>query len=198
MSESNSQSTGTSQDSIHTEQPVVSSPCVVNITATFNCHVNPSTGSCSIPITPQAQPQPVQPDLPLSLEEQLRVSCEEENSKEALQSVQERGMSMFKAWGGSPAASLFQWQLFDPGLLHLCVLSYCTDLSALRCTGQTRDGTSCHFMIKPVAFMWPGYHIVYHCVTGNNSLSMCHQLQLWFCAAAKLPVSSGRSSPQIT
>ncbi|XP_036415589.1 tumor necrosis factor receptor superfamily member 1B [Colossoma macropomum] len=95
-SDSHSQSTGASQDSIHTDQPVVSSPCVnVSITATFNCQVNPTTGSCSIPISPVVQPQPVQTEPPLSQEEELGVSCEEENSKDASQSVQESGMTMF-------------------------------------------------------------------------------------------------------
>ncbi|XP_066527486.1 tumor necrosis factor receptor superfamily member 1B isoform X2 [Hoplias malabaricus] len=92
-SDSQSQCTGASLDSIHTEQPMVSSPCVnVSITATFNCHVNPNNGTCSIPISQTVMPE-VQ--LPLSQEEQLRVSCEEENTKDHLQSVQESGMSVF-------------------------------------------------------------------------------------------------------
>uniref|UniRef100_A0A3B1JV08 Tumor necrosis factor receptor superfamily, member 1B n=1 Tax=Astyanax mexicanus TaxID=7994 RepID=A0A3B1JV08_ASTMX len=115
-----SQSTGDSQDNIHSELPSVSSQCVnFSFTATINCQLNQSQGSCSIPIRsptqpqpqqqpppyPQPQPQPepetethpppAQPDLPLSQEEQLlRVSCEEENSKDALQSVQESGMTV--------------------------------------------------------------------------------------------------------
>ncbi|KAI4889944.1 hypothetical protein NFI96_015106 [Prochilodus magdalenae] len=95
-SDSHSQSTGASQDSIHTDQPVVSSPCVnVSFTATFNCQVNPTMGSCSIPINSVVQPQPAQTEVPLSQEEQLGVSCEEENTKDALQSVQESGMTVF-------------------------------------------------------------------------------------------------------
>ncbi|XP_072522221.1 tumor necrosis factor receptor superfamily member 1B [Salminus brasiliensis] len=114
-STSDSQSTGASQESIHTEQPVVSSPCVnFSFTATINCQLNQPPGSCAIPICPTNQPQPqpqpqpesqpqpqpqpeLQPqsDLPLSQEEQLRVSCEEENSKDALQSVQESGMTVY-------------------------------------------------------------------------------------------------------
>ncbi|XP_017539129.1 tumor necrosis factor receptor superfamily member 1B [Pygocentrus nattereri] len=95
-SDSHSQGTGASQDSIHIDQPVVSNPCVnVSFTATFNCQVNPTTGSCSIPISPVLQPQLVQTEPPLSQEEELGVSCEEENSKDASQSVQESGMTVF-------------------------------------------------------------------------------------------------------
>ncbi|KAL6464962.1 hypothetical protein MHYP_G00272790 [Metynnis hypsauchen] len=94
-SDSHSQGTGASQDSIHIDQPVVSNPCVnVSFTATFNCQVNATTGSCSIPISPVLQPQLVQTEPPLSQEEELGVSCEEENSKDASQSVQESGMTV--------------------------------------------------------------------------------------------------------
>ncbi|XP_053509362.1 tumor necrosis factor receptor superfamily member 1B [Ictalurus furcatus] len=93
-SDSHSQGTGMSQDCIHVEQPAVSSPVLnLSITATFNCQVNPATGSCSIPISPCVH-QP-EPEFPLSQEEELCVSCEQEDSKDAIQSVQESGMTKY-------------------------------------------------------------------------------------------------------
>ncbi|MCJ8744644.1 hypothetical protein PDJAM_G00121020 [Pangasius djambal] len=93
-SDSHSQGTGVSQDCLHVEPPPVSSPVLnVSITATFNCQVNPTTGSCSIPISPSVPPP--EPEFPLSQEEELCVSCEQEDSKDAIQSVQESGMTKY-------------------------------------------------------------------------------------------------------
>ncbi|KAM9443846.1 tumor necrosis factor receptor superfamily member 1B [Clarias gariepinus] len=92
--DSHSQGTGVSQDCLHIEQPSVSSPVLnVSITATFNCQVNPAMGSCSIPISPCVLP--AEPELPLSQEEELCVPCEQEDSKDAIQSVQESGMTKY-------------------------------------------------------------------------------------------------------
>ncbi|GAA6077590.1 tumor necrosis factor receptor superfamily member 1B, partial [Tachysurus ichikawai] len=93
-SDSHSQGTGVSQDCLHVEQPSVSSPVVnLSFTATINCQVNPATGCCSIPISPCVQLP--EPEFPLSQEEELCVSCEQEDSKDAIQSVQESGMTKY-------------------------------------------------------------------------------------------------------
>ncbi|XP_027024593.1 tumor necrosis factor receptor superfamily member 1B [Tachysurus fulvidraco] len=93
-SDSHSQGTGVSQEFLHVEQPNVSSPVVnLSFTATINCQVNPATGCCSIPISPCVQPP--EPEFPLSQEEELCVSCEQEDSKDAIQSVQESGMTKY-------------------------------------------------------------------------------------------------------
>ncbi|XP_060714127.1 tumor necrosis factor receptor superfamily member 1B [Tachysurus vachellii] len=93
-SDSHSQGTGVSQDCLHVEQPTVSSPVVnLSFTATINCQVNPGTGCCSIPISPCVQVP--EPEFPLSQEEELCVSCEQEDSKDAIQSVQESGMTKY-------------------------------------------------------------------------------------------------------
>ncbi|TSU49997.1 Tumor necrosis factor receptor superfamily member 1B [Bagarius yarrelli] len=91
-SDSHSQGTGVSQDCLHVEQPSVTSPVVnLSFTATINYQVNPATGCCSIPISPCMQPP--EPEFPLSQEEELCVSSEQEDSKDAIQSVQESGMT---------------------------------------------------------------------------------------------------------
>ncbi|XP_058229544.1 tumor necrosis factor receptor superfamily member 1B [Hemibagrus wyckioides] len=93
-SDSHSQGTGVSQDCLHVEQPSVSSPVVnVSFTATINCQVNPATGYCSVPISPCVHLP--EPEFPLSQEEELCVSCEQEDSKDAIQSVQESGMTKY-------------------------------------------------------------------------------------------------------
>ncbi|KAI5093275.1 tumor necrosis factor receptor superfamily, member 1B precursor [Silurus meridionalis] len=93
-SDSQSQGTGVSQDCLHAEHSTVSSPVVnLSFTATINCQVNPTTGSCSIPISPCVHS--LEPEFPLSQEEELSVSCEQEDSKDAIQSVQESGMTKY-------------------------------------------------------------------------------------------------------
>ncbi|KAI5622940.1 tumor necrosis factor receptor superfamily, member 1B precursor [Silurus asotus] len=93
-SDSHSQGTGVSQDCLHAEHSTVSSPIVnLSFTATINCQVNPTTGSCSIPISPCVHS--LEPEFPLSQEEELSVSCEQEDSKDAIQSVQESGMTKY-------------------------------------------------------------------------------------------------------
>ncbi|KAK3536752.1 hypothetical protein QTP86_022993 [Hemibagrus guttatus] len=93
-SDSHSQGTGVSQDCLHVEQPSVSSPVVnVSFTATINCQVNPAMGYCSVPISPCVHLP--EPEFPLSQEEELCMSCEQEDSKDAIQSVQESGMTKY-------------------------------------------------------------------------------------------------------
>lgn len=83
----------TSQESLP-EQPSVSSPMVnLSITATFNCQLNPTTASCSIPMLTPLTPHAEAP-VPLSQEE-VCVSCQQEDGKEALRSVQESGLCVF-------------------------------------------------------------------------------------------------------
>ncbi|XDV51241.1 hypothetical protein PO909_020160 [Leuciscus waleckii] len=77
------------------ELPSVSSPLVnLSITATFNCQVNPATASCSIPMNTSALTPRAEAPVPLSQEE-VCVSCQQEDGKEALQSVQECGPCTF-------------------------------------------------------------------------------------------------------
>uniref|UniRef100_A0A672P523 Tumor necrosis factor receptor superfamily member 1B-like n=1 Tax=Sinocyclocheilus grahami TaxID=75366 RepID=A0A672P523_SINGR len=79
----------TSQEESMPEQPSVSSPMVnLSITATFNCQLNPTTASCSIPLNTSARTPHVEAPVPLSQEE-VCISCQQEDGKEALQSVQE-------------------------------------------------------------------------------------------------------------
>ncbi|XP_067287290.1 tumor necrosis factor receptor superfamily member 1B [Pseudorasbora parva] len=74
----------TSQEESLPELPSVSSPLVnLNITATFKCQLNSSA------LTPH-----VEAPLPLSQEE-VCISCQQEDGKEALQSVQESGLCAF-------------------------------------------------------------------------------------------------------
>uniref|UniRef100_A0A8C2II42 Tumor necrosis factor receptor superfamily, member 1B n=1 Tax=Cyprinus carpio TaxID=7962 RepID=A0A8C2II42_CYPCA len=82
----------TSQESIP-EQPSVSSP-MVNLSITFNCQVNPTTASCSIPLNTSARTPHVEAPVPLSQEE-VCISCQQEDGKEALRSVQESGLCVF-------------------------------------------------------------------------------------------------------
>ncbi|XP_026077556.1 tumor necrosis factor receptor superfamily member 1B-like [Carassius auratus] len=83
----------TSQESLP-EQPSVSSPMVnLSITATFNCQLNPTTASCSIPMLTPLTPH-AEAAVPLSQEE-VCVSCQQEDGKEALRSVQESGLCVF-------------------------------------------------------------------------------------------------------
>ncbi|KAK2874839.1 hypothetical protein Q8A67_021992 [Cirrhinus molitorella] len=84
----------TSQEEYIPEQPSISSPMVnLSITATFNCHLNPTT--CSIPLSTSATRTPhVETPVPLSQEE-VCISCQQEDGKEALQSVQESGPCVF-------------------------------------------------------------------------------------------------------
>ncbi|XP_062843247.1 tumor necrosis factor receptor superfamily member 1B [Trichomycterus rosablanca] len=104
-SDSHSQSTGISQDCNHVELPSVSNQCVnLSFTATFNCQVNPSSGTCSIPISPCMQP--VEDEFPLSEEEELCMSSQEEDGKCALPSVQESEMTVLKV-SESPPTSLY-------------------------------------------------------------------------------------------
>ncbi|XP_016429336.1 tumor necrosis factor receptor superfamily member 1B-like isoform X2 [Sinocyclocheilus rhinocerous] len=85
----------TSQDESIPEQPSVSSPMVnLSITATFNCQLNPTTASCSIPLNTSARTPHVEAPVPLSQEE-VCISCQQEDGKEALQSVQESGPCLF-------------------------------------------------------------------------------------------------------
>ncbi|XP_059385846.1 tumor necrosis factor receptor superfamily member 1B [Carassius carassius] len=84
----------TSQESIP-EQPSVSSPMVnLSITATFNCQLNPRTASCSFPLNTSARTPHAEAPVPLSQEE-VCVSCQQEDGKEALRSVQESGLCVF-------------------------------------------------------------------------------------------------------
>ncbi|XP_048028009.1 tumor necrosis factor receptor superfamily member 1B isoform X2 [Megalobrama amblycephala] len=84
-----------SQEESLPEQPSVSSPLVnLSITATFNCQVNPTTASCSIPLNPSALTPHVEAPVPLSQEE-VCISCQQEDGKEALQSVQESSPCAF-------------------------------------------------------------------------------------------------------
>ncbi|XP_056111272.1 tumor necrosis factor receptor superfamily member 1B [Rhinichthys klamathensis goyatoka] len=85
----------TSQEGSQHELPSVSSPLVnLSITATFNCHLNPATASCSIPMNTSALTPRAEAPVPLSQEE-VCVSCQQEDGKEALQSVQESGPCTF-------------------------------------------------------------------------------------------------------
>lgn len=85
----------TSQEESIPEQPSVSSPMVnLSITATFNCQLNPTTASCSIPLNTSARTPHVEAPVPLSQEE-VCISCQQEDGKEALQSVQESGSCVF-------------------------------------------------------------------------------------------------------
>lgn len=82
------------EESLH-ELPSVSSPLVnLSITATFNCQLNPATASCSIPMNTSALTPRAEAPVPLSQEE-VCVSCQQEDGKEALQSVQESGLCTF-------------------------------------------------------------------------------------------------------
>uniref|UniRef100_A0A672QSI3 Tumor necrosis factor receptor superfamily, member 1B n=1 Tax=Sinocyclocheilus grahami TaxID=75366 RepID=A0A672QSI3_SINGR len=84
----------TSQESIP-EPPSVSSPMVnLSITATFNCQLNPTAASCSIPLNTSAQTPHVEAPVPLSQEE-VCISCQQEDGKEALRSVQESSPCAF-------------------------------------------------------------------------------------------------------
>ncbi|XP_067243858.1 tumor necrosis factor receptor superfamily member 1B isoform X2 [Chanodichthys erythropterus] len=84
-----------SQEESLPEQPSVSSPLVnLSITATFNCQVNPTTASCSIPLNPSALTPHVEAPVPLSQEE-VCISCQQEDGKEALRSVQESSPCAF-------------------------------------------------------------------------------------------------------
>ncbi|XP_059393804.1 tumor necrosis factor receptor superfamily member 1B-like isoform X2 [Carassius carassius] len=84
----------TSQESIP-EQPSVSSPMVnLSITATLTCQLNPTTACCSIPLNTSARTPHVEAQVPLSQEE-VCISCQQEDGKEALQSVQESGLCVF-------------------------------------------------------------------------------------------------------
>ncbi|XP_026130931.1 tumor necrosis factor receptor superfamily member 5 [Carassius auratus] len=84
----------TSQESIP-EQPSVSSPMVnLSITATLTCQLNPTTACCSIPLNTSARTPHVEAPVPLSQEE-VCISCQQEDGKEALQSVQESGSCVF-------------------------------------------------------------------------------------------------------
>lgn len=86
----------TSQEESIPEQPSVSSPMVnLSITATFNCQLNPTTASCcSIPLNTSARTPHVEAPVPLSQEE-VCISCQQEDGKEALQSVQESEPCVF-------------------------------------------------------------------------------------------------------
>lgn len=82
------------EESLH-EQPSVSSPLVnLNITATINCHLNPAMASCSIPVSPSMLAPQADISVPLSQEE-VSIFCQQEDGKEALQSVQESGLCLF-------------------------------------------------------------------------------------------------------
>ncbi|XP_058646498.1 tumor necrosis factor receptor superfamily member 1B isoform X2 [Onychostoma macrolepis] len=85
----------TSQEESIPEQPSVSSPMVnLSITATFNCQLNPTSASCSIPLNTSARTPHVEAPVPLSQEE-VCISCQQEDGKEALQSVQESDPCVF-------------------------------------------------------------------------------------------------------
>lgn len=82
------------EESLH-EQPSISSPLVnLSITATINCQLNPATASCSIPVSPSTLVPQADVSVPLSQEE-VSISCQQEDGKEALQSVQESGFCVF-------------------------------------------------------------------------------------------------------
>ncbi|XP_051531755.1 tumor necrosis factor receptor superfamily member 1B-like isoform X2 [Myxocyprinus asiaticus] len=82
-----------SQEETLPEQPSVSSPLVnLSITATFNCQMNPAC--CSIPLTPAALTPKAEAPVQLSQEE-VCISCQQEDGKEALQSVQESDPRVF-------------------------------------------------------------------------------------------------------
>ncbi|KAI7794852.1 tumor necrosis factor receptor superfamily member 1B [Triplophysa rosa] len=82
------------EESLH-EQHSISSPLVnLSITATINCHLNPATASCSIPVSPSTLAPQADISVPLSQEE-VSISCQQEDGKEALQSVQESGLCVF-------------------------------------------------------------------------------------------------------
>lgn len=75
------------EESLH-EQASISSPLVnLSITATINYQLNPPAASCAIPVSPST------PDVSVPLsQEEVSVSCQQEDGKEALQSVQESGL----------------------------------------------------------------------------------------------------------
>ncbi|XP_051957973.1 tumor necrosis factor receptor superfamily member 1B isoform X2 [Xyrauchen texanus] len=78
---------GASLEETLPEQPSVSSPLVnLSITATFNCQMNPTC--CSIPLSPATLTPKAEAPVRLSQEE-VCISCQQEDGKEALQSVQE-------------------------------------------------------------------------------------------------------------
>ncbi|XP_051966904.1 tumor necrosis factor receptor superfamily member 1B-like isoform X2 [Xyrauchen texanus] len=82
-----------SQEETLPEQPSVSSPLVnLSITATFNCQMNPAC--CSIPLTPAMLTPKGEAPVQLSHEE-VCISCQQEDGKEALQSVQESDPRVF-------------------------------------------------------------------------------------------------------
>ncbi|XP_056591213.1 tumor necrosis factor receptor superfamily member 1B [Triplophysa dalaica] len=82
------------EESLH-EQLSVSSPLVnLSITATINCHLNPAMASCSIPVSPSMLAPQADISVPLSQEE-VSIFCQQEDGKEALQSVQESGFRLF-------------------------------------------------------------------------------------------------------
>ncbi|XP_056324374.1 tumor necrosis factor receptor superfamily member 1B isoform X2 [Danio aesculapii] len=78
------------------ECPSVSSPVLnLSITATFNCQLNPAAASCSIPINPSTLMPHAEAPVPLSQEEVCISTCQQEDGKEALQSVQESGPFLY-------------------------------------------------------------------------------------------------------
>ncbi|KAA0707500.1 hypothetical protein E1301_Tti016365 [Triplophysa tibetana] len=82
------------EESLH-EQSSISSPLVnLSFTATINCHLNPATASCSIPVSPSMLAPKADISVPLSQEE-VSIFCHQEDGKEALQSVQESGLCVF-------------------------------------------------------------------------------------------------------
>ncbi|XP_051529486.1 tumor necrosis factor receptor superfamily member 1B-like isoform X2 [Myxocyprinus asiaticus] len=84
---------GASQEETLPEQPSVSSPLVnLSITATFNCQMTPTC--CSIPLSPATLIPKAEAPVRLSQEE-VCISCQQEDGKEALQSVQESGSCVF-------------------------------------------------------------------------------------------------------
>ncbi|XP_073681801.1 tumor necrosis factor receptor superfamily member 1B isoform X2 [Garra rufa] len=85
----------TSQEEYIPEQPSISVHLQpqISITATFNCQLSPTT--CSIPLSTSATRTPhVETPVPLSQEE-VCISCQQEDGKEALRSVQESGLCAF-------------------------------------------------------------------------------------------------------
>ncbi|XP_050979055.1 tumor necrosis factor receptor superfamily member 1B [Labeo rohita] len=80
----------TSQEEYIPEQPSISSPMVnVSITATFQ--LNQTTAALSNPLSTPAWTPHVEAPVPLSQEE-VCISCQQEDGKEALRSVQESGL----------------------------------------------------------------------------------------------------------
>lgn len=78
------------------ECPSVSSPVLnLSITATFNCQLNPAAASCSIPINPSTLTPHAEALVPLSQEEVCTSSCQQEDGKEVLKSVQESGPFLY-------------------------------------------------------------------------------------------------------